>query len=275
MSPRPPDGPLAPGAEGADPRRALADWLTTPDNPFFARAVANRVWAVFFGRGLVEPVDDFRISNPCVNPPLLNALADDFAKHGYDLKHLMRTIMESRLYQLSSTPNESNLADTRNFSRAYRRRLPAEVLLDAVNAVTGVADIFAGMPVGSRATQAWTYKIESQLMDAFNRPNPSSDPPCERDRQLSVVQSLHLMNSRALQSKLSHKTGRACQLADSAKSPGEIVTELYLATLSRPPTDEELKLAVAAFAKENATRQTATEDVFWALLNSAEFVFNH
>jgi len=112
-------------------------------------------------------------------------------------------------------------------------------------------------------------------MDAFNRPNPSSDPPCERDRQLSVVQSLHLMNSRALQSKLSHKTGRACQLADSAKSPGEIVTELYLATLSRPPTDEELKLAVAAFAKENATRQTATEDVFWALLNSAEFVFNH
>ena len=275
MSPRPPDGSLAQPAADADPRRALADWLTTPDNPFFARAVANRVWAVFFGRGLVEPVDDFRISNPCVNPPLLNALADDFAKHGYDLKHLMRTIMESRLYQLSSTPNESNLADTRNFSRAYRRRLPAEVLLDAVNAVTGVADIFAGMPVGSRATQAWTYKIESQLMDAFNRPNPSSDPPCERDRQLSVVQSLHLMNSRALQSKLSHKTGRACQLADSAKSPGEIVTELYLATLSRPPTDEELKLAVAAFAKENATRQTATEDVFWALLNSAEFVFNH
>jgi len=160
MSPRPPDGSLAQPAADADPRRALADWLTTPDNPFFARAVANRVWAVFFGRGLVEPVDDFRISNPCVNPPLLNALADDFAKHGYDLKHLMRTIMESRLYQLSSTPNESNLADTRNFSRAYRRRLPAEVLLDAVNAVTGVADIFAGMPVGSRATQAWTYKIE-------------------------------------------------------------------------------------------------------------------
>jgi len=275
MSPRPPDGPLAPGAEGADPRRALADWLTTPDNPFFARAVANRVWSVFFGRGLVEPVDDFRTSNPCVNPPLLNALADDFARHGYDLKHLMRTILESRLYQLSSTPNESNLADTRNFSRAYRRRLPAEVLLDAVNAVTGVADTFAGMPAGSHATQAWTYKIESQLMDAFNRPNPSSDPPCERDRQLSVVQSLHLMNSRALQSKLSHKTGRARQLADSAKSPEEIVTELYLVTLSRPPAEEELKLAVAAFTAEKATRQTATEDVFWALLNSAEFVFNH
>jgi len=275
MSPRPLDGPLAQCAEGADPRRTLADWLTAPDNPFFARAVANRVWAVFFGRGLVEPVDDFRISNPCVNPPLLEALADDFAKHGYDMKHLMRTIMESRLYQLSSTPNESNLTDTRNFSRAYRRRLPAEVLLDAVNAVTGVPDTFAGLPVGSRATQAWTYKVESQLMDAFNRPNPSSDPPCDRDRQLSVVQSLHLMNSKALQSKLSHKTGRARQLADSSKSPDEIVAELYLLTLSRPPTDEELKLATTAFTAEKATRQAATEDVLWALLNSAEFVFNH
>src|SRR5437867_8755469 len=271
MSPRPPDGPPAQCAEGVDPRRALAHWLTSPESPFFAHAVANRVWAVFFGRGLVEPVDDFRTSNPCVNPPLLNALADDFAKHGYDLKHLMRTIMVSSLYQFSSTPNESNLADTRNFSRAYRRRLSAEVLLDAVNAVTGVSDSFTGMPVGSRATQAWTYKIESQLMDAFNRPNPSSDPPCERDRQLSVVQSLHLMNSRALQGKLSHKAGRVHELADSAKSPGEIVTELYLVTLSRPPTEEELKVAVAAFTADKATRQTATEDVFWALLNSAEF----
>jgi hypothetical protein len=237
--------------------------------------VVNRIWAVFFGRGFVEPVDDFRISNPCVNPQLLNALADDFLKHGYDLKYLMQTIMESRLYQLSSTPNESNLADTRNFSRAYRRRLPAEVLFDAVNAVTGVPDTFAAMPIGSRAMQAWTYKIESQLMDAFSRPNPSSDPPCERDRQMSVVQSLHLMNSKALQSKLSNKTGRARQLADSAKSPEGIVTDLYLATLSRPPADEELKLATAAFTAKDATRQSATEDVFWALLNSAEFVFNH
>ena len=275
MSPRPPDGQPAQGDGNLDPRRALADWLTAPDNPFFARAAVNRVWAAFFGRGLVEPVDDFRISNPCVNPALLSALADDFARHGYDLKHLMRTIMESRLYQLSSTPNDSNLADTRNFSRAYRRRLPAEVLLDAVNSVTGEPDTFAGLPVGSRATQAWTYKIESQLMDAFNRPNPSSDPPCERDRQLSVVQSLHLMNSKALQAKLSDKTGRARQLADSSKSPAEIVTELYLVTLSRPPTSEELKLTAAAFTAEKATRQTATEDVFWALLNSAEFVFNH
>jgi len=220
-------------------------------------------------------VDDFRISNPCVNPPLLDALADDFVKHGYDLKHLMRTIMESRLYQLGSTPNETNLADTRNFSRAYRRRLPAEVLLDAVDDATGVPDTFAATPVGARATQVWSYKIESQFMDAFNRPNPSSDPPCERDKDLSVVQSLHLMNSKALQSKLSNENGRARKLATSDKSPAEIVTELYLASLSRPPTEEELQVATAAFNAPDATRQTATEDVFWALLNSAEFVFNH
>jgi mono/diheme cytochrome c family protein len=275
MSPRALDGPLQEVPADTDPRRELVRWLTAPDNPFFARAAVNRVWAEFFGRGLVEPVDDFRISNPCVNPPLLEALAADFARHGYDLKHLMRTIMESRLYQLSTTPNETNLADTRNFSRAYRRRLSAEVLLDAINDVTGVPDPFAAMPAGSRATQTWSYKIESPLMDAFNRPNPSSDPPCERDRRLSVVQSLHLMNSKALQAKLGSKTGRARQLAESTMPPGEIVTELYLLTFSRPPSAEELKLATATFSASTATRQTATEDVLWSLLNSAEFVFNH
>jgi hypothetical protein len=220
-------------------------------------------------------VDDFRISNPCVNPALLTALADDFVKHGYDLKHLMQTIMESRLYQLSSTPNEFNLADTHNFSRAYRRRLPAEVLLDAVNDATGVPDMFNGMPAGARAMQAWSYKIESQFMDAFSRPNPSTDCPCERDKEMSVVQSLHLMNSKTLQAKLGNPAGRARKLADSDKPPGEIVAELYLVALNRPATDEELKVATAAFDAPDSTRQSATEDVFWALLNSAEFVLNH
>lgn len=275
MAPRAPDGPSIRSGDGADPRGALADWLMAPDNPYFGRAAVNRVWAVFFGRGLVEPVDDFRISNPCVNPALLTALADDFVKHGYDLKHLMRTIMESRLYQLSSTPNGFNLTDTRNFSRAYRRRLPAEVLLDAVNDATGVPDNFNGMPPGARAMQAWSYKIESQFMDAFSRPNPSTDCPCERDKEMSVVQSLHLMNSKTLQAKLGNSSGRARRLADSDKPPGEIVTELYLVTLSRPATDEELKVATAAFNAPDSTRQSATEDVFWALLNSAEFVLNH
>jgi WD40 repeat protein len=275
MSPRPLDAAYKPAPTGTDPRRALVESLTAPDNPYFASAAVNRVWANFFGRGLVEPVDDFRITNPCVNPPLLAALARDFVEHGYDLKHLMRTIMESRLYQLSSTPNEFNLTDTRNFSRAYRRRLPAEVLLDAVNEATEASDTFAGMPPGTRATQAWCYKIESQFMDAFSRPDPSMDPPCERDTHISVVQSLHLMNSKALQTKLSSASGRARRLAESDKSPREIVNALYLATLSRAPDEDELAVATASFAAADATRQSATEDVFWALLNSAEFVFNH
>jgi hypothetical protein len=275
MSPRPLDAVYRPESKDGDPRRALVESLITADNPYFAPAAVNRVWANFFGRGLVEPVDDFRISNPGAIPALLTALARDFVAHGYDLKHLIRTIMESRLYQLSSTPNEFNLADTRNFSRAYRRRLPAEVLLDALNDATGASDTFAGMPPGSRAIQAWSYKIESQFMDAFSRPDPSMDPPCERDTHISVVQSLHLMNSRALQTKLSSASGRARQLADSTKSPADIVDELYLATLSRLPTDEERAVATAAFAAEKVPRRNATEDVFWALLNSAEFVFNH
>ncbi len=275
MTPRAPDEAATTLRGDTDPRAALADWLTDLRNPFFARAAVNRIWANFFGRGLVEPVDDFRISNPSVNPVLLDALAKDFTDHGYDLKHLIRTIVESRLYQLSSTPNESNLADTRNFSRSYRRRLPAEVLLDAVSKATGVEDTFVATAPGTRAMQTWSYKIDSQFMDAFSRPNPSSDPPCERERDLSVVQSLHLMNSKNLHSKLSDKEGRVRELADSARTPGEIVRELYLATLSRPPEAEELEVATLPFSTPGAVRQTATEDVLWALLNSPEFVLNH
>jgi WD40 repeat protein len=275
MPPRAPEGPELKLADTVDPRVALADWLTDPSNPFFARAAVNRVWGALFGRGLVEPVDDFRISNPCVNPALLAAVAEDFARQGYNLKRLLATLMESRLYQLSTTPNDSNLADTRNFSRAYRRRLPAEVLLDAVNDITGIPDTFAAMPSGSRAMQTWSYKIDSQFMDAFGRPNSSSDCPCERDLQTSVVQSLHMMHAKGLQSKLSNPGGRVHQLAAGGLSPEQVVTELYLAALGRPPSARELGVALAPFSSPGATRQSATEDVLWALLNSAEFVFNH
>jgi hypothetical protein len=275
MMPRPPDGQPPTVATNSDPRRALAEWLTQPDNPFFARAAVNRVWAGFFGRGFVQPVDDFRTSNPPANEPLLNALAADFASHGYSLKQLMRTILSSRLYQLSSTPNEFNLADTRNFSRSYRRRLPAEVMVDAVADVTGVPDDFNGCAPGTRAIQTWSYKVRSQFLDAFGRPNSSSDCPCERDARTSVVQSLHMMNSRGLQTKLSSAEGRVKKLADGKLTPDEIVTELYLSTFSRFPTANELKTAAAAYAADGATRKTATEDVLWALLNSPEFQFNH
>jgi len=275
LAPRPPDGPKVEPKEKEDPRLALAAWLTDPQNPYFARAAVNRIWGSFFGRGFVEPVDDFRVSNPAVNEPLLNTLAADFARHGYDLKHVMRTILNSELYQLGSAPNDTNLADTKNFSRSARRRLPAEVMLDAVCDVTGVPDEFDGCPPGSRAIQTWSFKIPSHFLDAFGRPNSSTDAPCERDLRTSVVQSLHLMNSQALQAKLANPQGRARRLAASDKPPGEIVTELYLSAFARPPTSEELAVASAGFGTEAKERQTATEDVLWALLNSPEFVFNH
>ena len=274
MQPRPLDAPEAVKVEG-DPRTALVQWLTEPENPYFARAAVNRVWAVFFGRGFVEPVDDFRISNPASNEALLDALAKDFAEHGYDLKHLIRTILNSRLYQLSSTPNEYNVADTEDFSRSYRRRLAAEVLLDAIDDITGVRDTYNGSPPGTRAVQTWSYKVRSHFMDSFGRPDSSSDCPCERDLRTSVVQSLHMMNSRELQKKLSSDEGRIKELAESKMTAREIVTELYLSALSRYPTSEELALACEPFEASGVSRRQAAEDVLWALLNSAEFVFNH
>ena len=277
MDPRPPDGEGFKVADNENPRQALADWMTDPKNPFFAKAVANRVWAAFFGKGIVDPVDDFRISNPASNPALLEALGQEVIRQKFNLKELMRTILRSHLYQLSTVPNEFNKADTRNYSRSYRRRLQAETLADALADITGVPSEYPGMPAGSRAIQAWSYKIESPTMDAFSRPNSSSDCHCERDTKPSIVQALHLMNSRLLQEKLTSTaaTARVQGLTDSQLSPEEIVTELYLACYSRQPTGEETKIATAVFSVEGAKRRGAIEDVLWSLLNSAEFVFNH
>ena len=227
------------------------------------------------GRGIVHPVDDFRASNPPTNGPLLDALAKDFVDHGYDLKHLIRTIMRSRAYQLSSAPSGTNAADTRNFSRWYRRRPSGEVLLDAVSDFTGVREPLQGMPADARAVRAWNYRIDSDFLDAFSRPNASADPPCERDGEGSVVQALHLMNSRSLTKRIADPNGRAAALAKSDRTPEQIVEGLYLAAYSRFPSPDERAVALAAFSEKEASRQSATEDLMWALLNSAEFVFNH
>lgn len=274
MPPKALNGTLAETSDG-DPRQALAAWLTESDNPYFARAIVNRVWAEFFSRGFVNPVDDFRDSNPPINEPLLDALANLFIEQNYDLKSLIGTIMESSLYQLSSLPNESNLADTKNFSRFYRKRLSAETLLDALCDVTGVPESFDGMPAGARAMETWTYKIGSHFLDAFSRPNSSSDPPCERDQKSSVVQALHLMHSQDLQSKLANENGWARQLADSEHSNREIVERCYLATFARFPTPEEVRVVLSSFPSPDEPRQAAVEDLMWALFNTAEFVFNH
>ncbi len=276
LAPKPPDGPVFDELpDETDPRTVLTEWMTSPDNPQFAKAAVNRVWGELFGRGIVHPVDDFRASNPGTNEPLLDWLAADFARQGYDLKELLRTILNSRLYQLSSLPNETNVADVTHFSRSYRRRLPAEVLLDAVTDLTGKPETFQGLPKGATAMQQWNHKLSNDFLDAFGRPDSSADCPCERDTSPSVVQALHLMNSDQFQAKLADAGGWAAELAKSKATEAELVEQLYLASLSRPPSDEEKRTAVAYFATEGLTRQQAIEDILWSLVNSAAFVFNH
>jgi hypothetical protein len=275
MVPKVPDGPEIPCTEGMDPRKQLVEWMIRPENPFFARAFVNRVWNEFMGKGIVDPVDDFRASNPPSNPELLDWLASEFTAHGYDIKHLMRTIMETAAYQRSSLPNSSNAADQRNYARAVRRRLPAEVLLDAVGDLMGSRDVFGGLPQGARAVQTWNHKLGSDFMDAFGRPNASLECPCERERKPTVVQSLHLMNSTALQTKLTATKGRVAGWATSARPPEENVREIYLAAYSRLPTAEEAQTALAHLTREGASKSEATQDLVWALLNTPEFVFNH
>jgi hypothetical protein len=275
MAPTPPDGTPSEIPDGRDPRHLLVDWMVQPENPFFAPAIVNRVWAEFMGRGVVDPVDDFRASNPPTNGPLLAALARDFVQAKYDLKHLMRTIMRSQVYQLSSTPNEHNVRDTRNFARSYRRRLPAEVMLDAVSDVVGPRLRLDGLAAGARAIGTWNHRLDSHFMNAFGRPDRSSDCPCERNTDTSVIQALHLMNAEQLNERIADKNGRAAKLAGDERPIGAILEELYLTAYSRIPTKEEIEIATGVFEEPDATRQSATEDVMWALINSAEFVFNH
>jgi hypothetical protein len=275
MIPKPLDGPEMPYTGTQDPRELLAEWMTQKENPFFAKAIVNRIWSHLLGRGIVDPVDDFRVSNPPTNEALLDWLATDFINNGYDLKNLLRIIANSHTYQLSSQPNEHNIADTQNYSRFLKRRLSAEVLLDAVNDLVGVSDQFEGMPADSRAVQTWNVKLSSDFMDAFGRPNASQECPCERDRKSSVVQALHLMNSSTLQGKLQNPKSNTAQLAKSELPPNELITEIYLASLGRKPIEVELTAAIGFFETPEVPRQTAVEDLTWALINSAEFVFNH
>jgi hypothetical protein len=236
--------------------------------------VANRYWHHFMGRGIVEPIDDLRTSNPASNPALLDALAALVVKSGFNLKALVREIMTSRVYQLSTTPNASNGKDSRNFARAQVRRLPAEVLLDAISQATAVPEKFDGIPLGTRAIQLWDNRQPSYFLDAFGRPLRATVCECERSEEPSVTQALHLMNSPAIQTKVAHPNGRVARLVAAGRSAEEMTTELYLAALSRLPVPDELKEARALFAARRDP-QTAGEDLLWALLNSREFVFNH
>ncbi len=274
MSPRPLLGQDLVIPPEDDPRVVLAKWVTAPENPTFAKVIANRVWADLMGRGIVDPVDDLRATNPPTNGPLLDELAADFRKGGCNMKSLIRRIATSHAYGLNSTPRDRNIGDIRNYSRHYRQRLRAEVLLDAVTDITGVNEKFEAMSPGSRAMESWTVRFDSKFLDSFGRPDPNQDPPCERSSETTVVQALHLMNSPNIQRKITDDNGNAAILAKSDKTPAAIVREIYLLIYCREPSVEETAKCVARFEKKNAIRREATEDLMWALLNTPEFAFN-
>lgn len=257
-----------------DPRDVLADWMTQADNPFFAKALVNRYWKHFFGRGLVDPEDDMRVTNPSSNPALLDALAREFIDSGYDLKQLCRTICNSSTFQLSAEPNEFNKQDKQNFSRFYPRRLEAEILLDAIDQVTAMPTQFPGVPQGTRAIQLPDNGFNSYFLTVFGRPESSSACECERSSEASLAQSLHLLNSKDILGKVSHDQSQAAKLANDERPFEERISQLYLLTFARRPDADELKIATEYFnGKENP--REAMEDIVWALINTKEFLFNH
>ena len=274
MAPRGLDGPAVTINMDEDPRHKLVDWMVAKDNPFFARAISNRLWGHFLGRGLVEPVDDMRVTNPPSNPELLDAMARDLIEHKYDLKQLIRTIMLSSTYQLSSEPNEGNIHDQQNYARAYPRRLLAEVMLDALCSITGAQENFQGLPKGTRAIQLPDESIASQFLDTFGRPTRETACECERPREANLAQALQLLNSTDLQNKIAAPQGRLTTLLKDKKSDEALIEELYLWAYCRKPREQELA-TVRAYIAAQQDRKAAFEDLLWALLNSKEFLFNH
>jgi len=269
-----------------DPRLMLADWMGRKDNPFFANTLVNRYWKHFFNRGLVEPEDDMRETNPPVNPELLNALAADFVKSGYDLKHLVRTIANSSTYQLSAQPNQWNAKDRQSFSRYYPKRLNAEVLYDAVNRLLDVESSFAGQAPGTRAVALPdnSYNQSTYFLTVFGRPDSSSACECERTQEASLAQSLHLLNASDIQTQLARANGRADRMSKDTSPDEDKITELYHIALSRDPSVQELQLSHAHLTKKIVGkkdkeavdgRKQAFEDIVWALMNTKEFLFNH
>ena len=258
-----------------DPRQLLVDWMRSPENPFFAAALANRYWKHFFGRGIVEPEDDIRVTNPASNPELLQALARHFIDSRFDMKELIRTICRSSVYQLSSEPNEFNATDKQNFSYYHPKRLNAEVLYDALNQVTGTSTNFNGLPQGTRAVQLPDSGVNNYFLTVFGRPQATSPCECERSQEANLAQSLHLLNSNEVQGKLSTGDGRAAKLArDKDRSDPDKIRELYAWAYARPPDDGELSLTTDYLAKHE-NKQQAYEDILWALINTKEFLFNH
>ncbi len=266
-------GAEAPDVAGKDRRVVLAKWLASPRNPWFASSFANRVWAHFMGVGIVEPVDDFRVSNPASNPELLEDLGKHFTDTKYNLKALVRDICNSRTYQRSTRRNESNESDEKNFAHALVRRIKAENLLDTISAVTNTKDKFDGLPVGARAVQIADGTRSTYFLKTFGRATRETVCSCEVKMEPTLSQALHLLNGGTVTDKI-RQGGLIVQISSSKKPPEEKITELYLRCFSRKPDKQELAKLVPLIATGKDASQ-ALEDIFWALLNSREFLFNH
>ena len=262
-----------PEIKGQTRREVLARWLTSPENPYFARSLANMIWAHFLGRGLIEPVDDVRISNPPSNPELLDALAAKLIEYKYDFKKLVRDICASHTYQLSTRPNATNASDDRNFSKAAIRRIRAEVLLDCISEVTGTHDKFPGLPQGAHAVEIADGNTGTYFLTTFGRATRTSVCSCEVKIDPNLSQALHLLNGDTIQNKI-EQGGLVKTLLKQGKTPEQIIESLYLRCFSRKPTSEELN-KLRPFLTSDSDAQQGLNDIFWSLLNAKEFVFNH
>ena len=275
LAPRPLDRTETLVNPGEDPRVVLANWMTRPENQAFAGAMVNRLWKHLMGSGLVEPVDDLRASNPPSNPALWDLLCQDFVASRYNLKSMLRLMTNSRTYQLSSATRPSNINDSRLGSHFVARRLPAEVLLDALSSATGVPEKFAGYPLGLRAVAIPDPGIASPALSMFGRSDRVTACACERSGDIALPQLLHLQNGASVVDKIRSEHGRLAALLQAGATESEIVNALFLSTLSRFPEESERLAVHREFEVAGADRSEVLRDLFWALLNSKEFVFNH
>jgi hypothetical protein len=272
--------------DSPDDRRVhFAQWLTSPDNIYFQRAIVNRVWGNFMGRGIVDPVDDVRATNPASNEELFNALCKDFVDHHFDVKYLVRTIMNSAVYQLSADANATNQNDNKYYSKYIVKRLPAEVLLDAMSQVTGVPTAFSGYPAGTRALQLPDTQVKSEFLASFGRPPRILCDAAERTSAPSIAQALHVINGDTLNRKLMAPDAYPALAIKLGLSDSRILDHLFLSAYSRYPTSAEKEPMLASLRKARATagsadlqreaHRQALEDMMWAVLTSKEFLFNY
>lgn len=266
-------GGAVPDLQGRDRRVVLAEWLASPENPYFAKNLANIVWAHFFGKGIIHEVDDVRVSNPAVNPELLDALGERFTEYNYDFRKLVRDICTSRTYQLSTKTNSTNESDHRNFAHMELKRMRAEVLLDCISQVTDTKNKFRGLPLGARAVQISDGNTSNYFLTTFGRAKRETVCSCEVSIEPNLSQALHLLNGDTVNNKVREGKVVATALADG-ESPPDVISELYLRCLTREPTPKELS-ALTEAVETSGNTQEALEDVFWSLLNSREFLFNH